>query len=181
MAIILALPNLFDAVVARFAAEGTAVPNLFGWRTPPQKLVPTSRICWVPGDEDTLGEVLPARFPGANPRSIATVGELFTVWIVASDPDPTRREDERAQYQAARELFDTWYRAVYLAAHGTFRVDSANWVVEKKERRFGAAIRVVVVIEAMVPDTEFPTAPVDTKASIDVEVLDVSENEEITV
>jgi hypothetical protein len=181
MAIILALPKLFDDVVARFAAEGTVVPNLFGWRTPPQKLVTSSRICWVPGDDSgALGELLPARHPGGNPRSLATLGELFTVWIVTSDPDAAKRENERAQYQSARELFDAWWRAVYLAAHGTVRVESASWVPEKKERRFGAAILVVGVIEAMVPDEEHDSAPVDTKAVIDVTELNVTEVEEIT-
>ena len=34
-----ALTWLFDGVALRFAAENTNVPNLFGWREVPQKLV----------------------------------------------------------------------------------------------------------------------------------------------
>lgn len=167
MATILALPKLFDDVNARFVAEGTGVPNLFGWRKSAQQLATGKRIVWIPGDtRGSLGAMLPARNPGRNPRPIATLEELFTVEI--SSNDPTQLEDERAQYQATRELYDAWYRAVYLAARGTFRVLSDEWIVDKKERRFGAAIRVVCAVQAEIPDAPPATAPVDTGAVIDV-------------
>lgn len=167
MAIVLALPKLFDDVVAQFAADGTAVPNLFGWRKSAQQLTTGKRIVWIPGDpRGSLGAMLPARNPGRNPRPVGTLEELFTVEI--SSNDPTQLEDERAQYQATRELYDAWYRAVYLAARGTFRVVSDEWVVDKKERRYGATIRCVCAIQAEIPDAAAATAPVDTGALIDV-------------
>lgn len=185
MAIVLALPRLYDAVVARFAAEGTAVPNLFGWREPAQKLVNGSRICWVPGDDTgALGDVGPAKYPGRVPRSIATLLELFTVTIQANDPSSP--ENERLQYQAVRELFDAWYRAVHLAAYGTFQVVSTEWVTDKKERRFGAALRVACTIEAMIPDPISPDSVTDATeaakpdpmlAEVETTVLDVSETD----
>lgn len=171
----LALTYLFDNVVARFQEEGTHVPNLFGWQKPAQKLVTGNRITWVPGDPNgALGAMLPAKYPGRNPRPLMTIEELVTVEIQASDP--SKPEDERAQYVATRLLYDAWLRAVYLAARGTFRIVTSSWLIEKKERRHGAAIRCVCAIDAMVPDLPQEIAPVDTGANIDVHEFDVTQN-----
>lgn len=177
MAVVLALPRLFDAVVDRFADEGTAVTNAFGWREPARR-TGEMRIVWVPGDDQSgaLGDVLSARNPGRNPRPLATLGELFTVFVEAVDA--TAPEDERKQYEAARVLFDAWFRAVYLAARGTVAIRSAAWVTSKKERRYGATLRVVCSVEAMVPDAPAEIAPADARAVIDVEELDVTEQME---
>lgn len=170
-----ALTKLYDDVVARFALEGLVVPNMFGWREPARKIETGRRIVWYPGDpQGDLGELGSARYPGRNPRPLATLSELFTVEITSSDA--ATPENERAQYLAVRELFDAWYRAVHLAASGTFKIISNEWVIEKKERRHGACIRVVASIEAMIPDAEITSAPVDTGADIDVDELDESEN-----
>ncbi len=169
-----ALTKLFDDVVARFAAEGLAVPNLFGWRES-AKNTPGKRVVWYPGDpRGDLGDLAVARYPGRNPRPLATLHELFTVEITSNDA--AGPENERSQYLAVRQLFDAWFRAVHLAASGTYKIDSCEWVIDKKERRHGACIRVVGSVEAMIPDTEITAAPVDTGADIDVEELDVSEN-----
>src|SRR6185436_1709651 len=151
---ILALERLFDSVVARFAAEApagqTPVPNLFGWREPAQKLTTGARILWIPGDPNgSVGDLLPATQPGRNPRSIDTLLELFTVEVLAHDL--TQLENERLQYHATRLLFDAWWRAVYLTMPGRVDVKSTEWVTEKKERRYGAAIRAVCTVSAMVP------------------------------
>lgn len=180
MAIVLALPKLYDDVVARFEAEAPgAVKQSFGWREPPKQRVGPS-IVWVPGAPGgSIGKIGPARNPGRNPRPLGTLEELFHVFI--SGHAPSAHEDERAQYQAARELFDAWYRAVYLAARGTFEVLSNDWqaVGVVNQRRHGAAIRVVCTIQAMVPDQVFEAAPVDTVAEINVDELDVSEQQTI--
>ncbi len=174
MAVILALPKLFDDVVARFASESIAVPNAFGWREPSRQLGGPTRIVWVPGDENgSLGEVQPARQAGRNPRPLATLAELFTVYIESANISSP--ENERAQYQAARELFDTWWRAVHLAARGTVAIESVTWITGKTERRFGAALRVVCTIDAMIPDTEDAVATVPTRAVIETAELDYSE------
>lgn len=176
MAVVLALPYLFDKVVARFKSERTNVPNVFGWRTPPMKDVTGPRIAWVPGDErGGLGEVLPAKQPGRLERSLATLGELFHVVIVSADPsDP---ENERKQYQATRELFDAWLRAVHLAMPGRTRIVAAGWLIDPKVRRYGAAIVVTCAVEAMIPDVAPEVAAADAGASLDTELLDNTETD----
>lgn len=185
MAVILALPRLFDAVKARMDADAAAlvpavdpVPQLFGWREPAKHAAKTLRIVWVPGDDQSgeLGDVGPAKQPARNPRPLATLHELFTVYVQAHDP--ASPEVERAQYQAARELFDAWVRAVHLAAFGTYALGKPRWVIDKKERRHGATIRIVGAIQAAIPDAPLEIAPVDTRAVIDVEELDVTEQME---
>lgn len=180
MAVVLALPRLFDAVVARFTAESTAVANVFGWRAPDQKETRGPRVAWVPGDDGgALGELVQPKKQALleQGRPLANLEELFHVVIVSADT--TAPENERAQYQALRELFDAWWRAVHLAAHGTVRIVSAEWVIDRKVRRHGAAIVVTCSIDAVIPDAPYEKAPVDTAAEIDVEELDVTEHQSI--
>lgn len=186
MAIVLALPLLFDSVVARFDADAAAedppvdsVPQFFGWRERSKQPGVARRIVWIPGNDDNgdLGDVVGPKYPGKNShtvgRPLATLAEVFTVYVEGEDP--TDPENERAQYQIVRELFDAWYRACYLAAHGTFTIESSNWMKpERSERRYGATIRVVCVIEAMIPDHPL-TSVDDTRAVVEVSELDHSE------
>lgn len=169
-----ALPALFDAVVAQFSEDCTEVANDFGWREWSKHKRGDSRIVWIPGDEtDSAGEMRPARNPGGNPRSIGTLGELFQCRIEAFDPSAP--ENERKQYEATRALYDAWYRAVYLSAHGTFTIESLTWNTSKNERRHGASLIVVCEIEALVPDSAYAFAPDDTEAQILTSVEDVTE------
>lgn len=173
----LALEYLFLAVRARFIAEGTPAENLFGWRVSAQQVV-GDRIAWKPGDQTgKAGRSAPARNPGRNPRPIGTLLELFTVEISASDP--TAPEDELAQYVAARLLRDAWERAVYLAAHGTYAIESQDWIDSAKERRFGAAMRIVCTIQAVVPDAPLLGAPLDVGAVLTLAELDQTDTETI--
>ena len=170
-----ALTHLYDQVVARFDLEETLVPNLFGWKQPPQKMTTGNRITWYPGDPNgALGSLLPPKQPGRNPRPLATLDELFTVEIHGEDLSaPT---NERKQYEAARLLYDAWWRAVYLAARGTVPVVNSQWIrPEQREFKNGAAIRVVCAIEAMIPDEAQQIAPADARAVIDMEDLDHTE------
>lgn len=173
MADTLALENLYNNVVARFTAEGTSCSNSFGWREPDKQMT-ASRIVWVPGDPSgNAGQDGPARNPGNNPRSLGTLNELFHVIISSNDPtDPT---NELKQYKATRLLRDAWHRAVYLAARGTFAIQSEAWLIDKKVARFGTALRIVVAIQSMIPDEPLETAPVDTVADITVDDLDQTE------
>lgn len=167
----LALTHLFDAVVSRFSAEGTAGTHVFGWREPPQQLDAAPRIVWVPGDPSgALGEITGAHRPGTpSPgRPLRTLEELFQVYL--HDRDSTDPENERTQYIATRKLFDAWLRAVYLAVHGAFEIVSAAWLTDARERRSGATIRVVGAIMASIPDIPPTTAPADTDAHITPEI-----------
>jgi len=77
MADVLALEALFDAVKARFTAEGPVAANVFGWRQPAQHPV-GARIAWIPGDPaGNAGAAIAPRGPGGNPRSLATYEEQF--------------------------------------------------------------------------------------------------------
>lgn len=165
----LAVEVLYAAVVARFVAENVGATNTFGWRTPEQ-YAEGNRIAWVPGDPNgVIGVTGPARNSGAvNPRSLGTLRELFTCVISASDA--TDPENELLQYKAVRVLRDLWFRAVYKAAHGTFQIRDEKWITTKNERRYGAALRVVVELEAKIPDIVRELAPVDTTANIDVQL-----------
>jgi hypothetical protein len=175
MADTLALERLFDAVATRFTVEGTAADNVFGWRARSlQREDGKSRVAWIPGDPSgAAGSVTAAKQPGRNPRPIATLEELFTVEIIGVDPNAG--EDERAQWKATRLLRDAWHRAVYLAAHGTFTIKSEVWVDDKTQRRFGTMLRIVATIEAMVPDEPLATAPVSTRAVLQLDELDQEE------
>lgn len=180
MAVVLSLPHLFDAVVARFAAEGIAVPQTFGWLAPSEQMRTGTRITWTPGDANgSVGSVGPAKYPGGNPRQLATLNELCTVEITASDD--TAPTNERAQYQAARELFDVWKRAVYLAARGTYQIQSVSWVGGDRARRMGATIRVVFAVQAPITDRAVATTEATPEAAaIDVAELGVTETQTVT-
>jgi hypothetical protein len=172
----LALENLYNLVTARFVAEGTAADQAFGWREKNLAVTSSARIVWIPGDASgSVGRMDPARNPGNNPRSLMTLRELFTVVISAEDPG--NPENELAQYKATRLLADAWFRAVYLAARGTYAFDRLDWLVTQKERRYGTALQVVGAIQAMVPDVALVGMPLDTSAVIAMTELDRTETQ----
>jgi hypothetical protein len=174
MPTVLAITTLYNAVVARFTLDSTVCEQSFGWKES-AKLSPTNaRITWTPGDANgALGSISGAKQPGRNPRSLATLEELVTCDIQAYDPLlPT---SEPAQYEATRLLFDAWYRAVYLAARGTFKIISTNWIRPKSGLTHGAAIRVVLTVEAKIPDIASSTAPADSHNTTTIELLDHEE------
>lgn len=146
----LAVENLYNQVVASFAADGIHATNAFGWRIPAQHPY-GPRIAWVPGDTSGNAGLSGApREPGGNPRALHTMRELCTVYFTAQDPaDP---ENELVQYHIVRMLHDAWLRAVYRAAHGTYWIRSENWETKRSERRYGATLRVVFEILAPVLD-----------------------------
>lgn len=181
----LAFEKLYDDVVARFAAEGvytgsTAVVQPFGWRSPFEQYDGVNRIAWVPGDvSGNAGTVKPAKYPGRLPRRpLATLHERF--YVVVSSFDPADYENERKQYVATRLLRDAWHRACYLAAHGTWTIESETWIQTHNERRLGAALRVVCTIEAMVPDEVLEQMPTDGAQAVIVQ-SELSVDETLTV
>lgn len=179
MSATLALVKLYTDVLARFAVEAPTVAQPFGWREPPRQFT-GPRIAWVPGDvAGNVGTDEPPRNVGRNPRPIATLRELFHV--VISTSDQTAPESELAQYIAVRTLRDAWHRAVYLAAHGTVRIISQAWNIDRQnERRFGATIVVVCTIESMVADLPLEGVPEDTAVDAQISLLDVIEDIHVT-
>lgn len=158
---VLALLVLYDAVEALFEEEATSLNLVFGWREPPKQINQgedtANRVCFVPGNEnDELGADLPPKYPGRNPAPMATLEEIFRVrlWAV----DKARPNDERAQYEAARLLYDGVRRALSLCDPGGLKVKSNKWVRKNPERTFGAEIEMICTIEGMVPDLPWQEA-----------------------
>ena len=164
---------LFDAVVARFTADGTAAAHAFGWNKPSKHKITESRITWVPGDGGNAGELGAPKFPGGNPRRLGSFAELVTVQIAGFDASAP--QDERAQYNATRVLCDLWFRALYLARPGTFRIVSSRWHVVNSELVHGAELHIVLAVDSVIFDAIKQTAPVDTGADITTSVEDLDE------
>lgn len=161
----LALEKLYTDVKTRLDTETPGIAIDFGWKKRARWQTANQRLVWQPGDAtDALGAFLGAKYPGRNPRPLATIGELFTVFIGAADPSDL--QNELANYKATRLLFDAWWRAVYLAAHGTVAIVSAKWATNRTELRHGEELIVVASVEAMVPDEPYTLAPDDTSAAI---------------
>lgn len=168
MSEVFALPLLFDAVSAILATDVVPAPAMaFGWKEAAKQINQGSgranRIVFAPGDEVFgFGKDLPPDKPGRNPKPLATEEELFTVYIWAVDRTDT---SERAQYEAARLLYDGWRRAMYLATHtdgdfgiGPMSIVSQRWNKGNQknmiERPYGAEIIAVCTVNAMVPDVQ---------------------------
>lgn len=163
MAVILALPKLFDAIAS-------ALPDVrcdFGWKAAPTQIeAATQRVVCVPGGPTgDAGIIDTARFPGRDLRPLATLQERATWYLFAQDISD---DSDRAQYQATRELFDAWYLQAYLVAHGTWTLDSIRWVNERVTRRRGAELEVVMSLQAMLPDVPVERMPTTAGGSISV-------------
>lgn len=151
MSTVFALERLHDLVVASFATDQINATHSFGWRERARHATSSlPRVIWIPGDDEggALGELGGARWPGQNPRPLALLKELCTVYLVGNDPSAP--DDERKQYHVTRMLFEAWYVAAYHAMHTNFRVKAQRWVTDKLERRFGTALRVLIEIDAPV-------------------------------
>lgn len=174
MAVVFALEHIFDAVSARFVALGDTTPHYFGRRPIAENVALDTRIVWTPGDPNgALGEMtaLTSRAVVRNPRPLATLLELATITISANDP--AEPESERAQYHAARALYDLWYACMHEVAHGTFTIEDDRWLNEKIVRSHGAAIQIVIAVQASIHDTTtHAVAPASARAVIAVTELD---------
>jgi len=152
----LAVSKLFADVSADLAEHAITANVVFGWRELAKQVNQgpgqANRVVFVPGTvpDGDMGKDLPARNPGRVPRPIATVAEIVTIEVWGYDASAP--ENELKQYEAARFLYDAVRAAVYRSSHGTYTIEGQNWVTEKTERRFGAAIRIELAIQAMIPD-----------------------------
>ncbi len=168
----LAVPKLYDDVVARFAAEGIDVPQFFGWNASAQQSLADARIVWIPGDPGgNLGRVGPAKYPSQD--QLRTLFELVTIQILASDV--TNITDERRQYTAARLLHDALIRAVHLAAVGTYQITLDTWMAGDTARRFGAGIQLVIEVQAPITDQPAGESILMDAAMIEAATLDHTE------
>jgi hypothetical protein len=179
------LSTLYDAVVARFEHElaELAPAQPFGWAAPAEQIHGVQRIVWTPGDQGgALGALGPAKYPGQFPRTLATLGELCTVELTALDDSDAN--NERLQYEAVRNLYDAWWRAVYLEAArlgiGPVAVVSESWAGGPRGRRMGQTIRVVISVSSPLVDAPLTReAVIADRAVTDVE--QAGETETLTV
>lgn len=159
---ILALPNIYEKVKTFFADEGMGTSFAFGWSEAPkqdnQGAGGGNRIVYVPGDgSGSLGSLVAPKGPGRNPRPLANLIESFTVFVWGYDA--TKAGNDLAQYEATRLLYDSWYRAMYHVAHGTFSIVSQAWVTPPgRLSTRGAAIQVVCAVQAVIPDLPYPSS-----------------------
>lgn len=156
---------------ARWEQTSPTVPKFaFGTREPAKRDA-LPRIVFVPGDDSDVGEVGPVVKPGRNPRPLATLHELVTVFVEGFDGTAGLAEDELAQWKATRLLFDAFLRAIYLAAYGTYAIRSTKWLNERSTRRHGYAIACVLSVGSMVPDAPAALAPVNVNAGVETTIV----------
>lgn len=171
---------LFDAVVDAFAEDAVPAENDFGWRAPQQQpkgpTATRARISWVPGDDKggKAGKYEGAISPGQTPqRSLGTFRELFTIYIHAVDhSSKTAAASDRAQYRAARNLHDNWWRCFYNAAYSVglgnrLRVEDSGWVADKRVAPNGACLRLLVSLPAKLPDAIVTIMPTEAVAVLE--------------
>lgn len=199
MAVKMSLEHLFDSVAAQFTADGTGVLSRFGWSEQYKQIEGNAvrAVVWVPGDDGgspkpnlaDMGRVVgPQRVENlqAHVRSLATIREVGTVYCWAADI--ATPELERAQYNEARLLWDAWYRAMHLAAHGRYQISRVQWFrAEKATRHYGAAIRTVFDVGAPIPDeplgtVEYPvtSGPTGDAAGYNFTVVELDHSEHLT-
>jgi len=186
---VLALPLLFDAVKAGFAAELPDVSVVFGLKEVTKQINQGSgganRVVFAPGDlSGKFADDLPPHGIGREPRPLATELEYFTVWIWGVDSSDLN--DERKQYTAARLLYDVWRRAIYNATHtdgdngvGPVVIYGQEWNIKRVERKWGAEIVAVCSVQAMVPDTGLEIVAPPLTAHLTVTELDQSTTRDV--
>ncbi len=164
---------LYERARARFAELSVDCDMHFGWQEPAKHRA-GDRIVWVPGDPGgRAGDVAPPRSPGGNPRPLATLNELVTVYV--SSDDATAPESELAQYRATRTLFDLWYAVVRTTSPGVFRIEELFWDTSKNTRRRGTMLVCVLSVQSAVFDAEVTTTGAAVSARFDVETRGVVE------
>lgn len=176
MADTLALEYFYNRALTRLAVFRPTLADVtrFGWREPTKQLAATNRITWVPGTPTgKAGNVGPVKYPGRNPRSLGTLDELFTVYIVGFDA--TAPHNEMAQWRATRFLYDSWFASLQWAAQGQYAVISQDWELSKNEYRAGATLVVVAAVQSMIPDLVRTPAPVDVHGHIATTELGITE------
>lgn len=171
MSVTFALEKLFDDVVASFETDAIPCDQAFGWTEPARQKTAAARITWTPGDPTgVVGSIVSARYPGRDPRPVATLQETFTCRIMANDP--TSPENERAQYHIVRMLFDDWFAACRRSSTMNFQIVRAEWNTTKAHRRHGAELVAICTIDSAIVDEAYSynevTSADGTKAAVTV-------------
>lgn len=174
MAEVLAIPLLYDAVEARFAADATPCALAFGRKARTEQ-VTGPRIVLAYGDPaGVAGEIGPAKQVGRNPRPLGTFAEIFHIIVsgAGSATDPT---NERAAYTATRLLFDAWYRAAFLYAGPRIVFVGAQWLIDRVTARFATSFIATFSLEAMIPDAALGLVDFTARGLLTSHMLDHAE------
>ncbi len=165
----LALDHLYERIVAETAERLDPVPVcVFGWREAPKQVNQgaggANRVVLEPGSNGKVGDYAPAKLPGRNPNPLATLVELATLFLWGFDgTDPT---DARLQYIAARRLHDVVIPICIRTFRGRWKASGPEWLKPEAARPYGAEMKVLFAVEAMVPDDLVPEAPGGTVTSV---------------
>jgi len=174
---------LADAVTAYFANHGVTANTVIGWKESAKQTNQgpggANRVCFTPSDEsgnggtftqpkvvgqyeikDPTGTVVAYATPIADWQRLVMV----SVWA----QDPTKPEDERAQYEATVDLYERTRRAIRrFAPHPNTQFGGAKWMRPALERAFGRELVVAMTftfpIFDEVVELAFPTAAAVTK------------------
>lgn len=172
-----------DGDEVAWTQTGPAVVTVFrfGWRVVAERSS-AFRLVFEPGDDGQLGDMLGVWNAGGNPRSLADLGELFTVHVEARDA--TAPTNERLQYVAARRLFDALWRALYLSAGTMVSLVGAKWVgvggTLGAQSQAGATIRAVFSLRVPIPDAPLAIAPANASADVATTTADQTDEESVT-
>jgi hypothetical protein len=163
-----ALEHLFNRIVAETLlyvppADPLDPPPIacaFGWRAPATQInqgpAGAARVILSPGDPTgKIGSTDGADSPGRNPRPIATLHEIATLYLWARDATDA---SDLAQWRAARRLHDVVFPIIHRNFKGRWKELSKAWLRPELERRFGAELQIVIAVEAMIPDSVIPQA-----------------------
>ena len=145
--------ELCELVADWFALRGDETVVVFGHREPGKQINQArgraNRITVTPGDDTgKAGSLEGGKWGFGRRRQIATWIEplTWTAWGI----DTSRPNDEGAQYQATRALFERMLEALRSAQCGRFQLRDPKWTTVPVERSFGRALSIVVELETPV-------------------------------
>ena len=150
------LTDLFKYVKTAMYAEDQTIEVVFGRREVAKQLNQgvnrAGRIAFHEGDPGgDIGEEVPPRWVGGEPRPLKDEQELFTVYVWGHDN--RWPQDDVKQHDAAWALFCAWRRIVFLKAEGRVAIKSKRWKSPQRiERAFGKEIEIVCTIRSQVLD-----------------------------
>jgi hypothetical protein len=153
-----ALDQCFTDCEAYFAAR--AWTDVLKWGraelTKQTNVSPASRanrIVLVPGDDAGKAGKLgaPRAIGSGRPKAIYGWAEQATIHVWGRDP-MAAKEDERAHYRIACDLFEKFLRAVRNSQCGMIEMGEPVWVTKPVELVFGAALTFPLIVHGQIQE-----------------------------
>jgi len=144
-----ALRDLYDQIVALFAADQETTSVVFGYRQAAQQTNQgggrANRVVIEPMDQGLVGVDQAARGVGGTPLHTSDFLAAATIYIWAIDPNLPN--DERSNYEAVDKLRMKVRVALHKAAAGRIWIGKYQRVVTSNERPFGFEWKVTIGIK----------------------------------